>query len=71
MLGDACGAAGVGGIPVELALRDGTRVTGTPSPQPAVEAESEVGSTGYADSLRIDDVWLSMRDVVEFVIRTP
>ena len=32
MLGDACAAAGVAGITVELLLSDGRRLTGVPSP---------------------------------------
>lgn len=70
MLGDACGAAGVASIPVELLLSDGRRMGGIPSPhQP--DGSPPVDETGYSSLLLIDDVSTRLEDVVEFVIRTP
>lgn len=71
MLGDACVAAGLAGIPVELRLRDGTRMAGTPSPQFARGEDQPVYETGYSNLLLIDGASAQLEDVVEFVIRTP
>jgi hypothetical protein len=70
MLGDACTAAGVAAISVELVLSDGTRMSGTPSPQLANGAEP-VADTGYSSLLLIDGLSTRLEDVVEFIVRTP
>jgi hypothetical protein len=69
MLGDACAAAGLAGIPVELALRDGTRMAGTPWPQ--LDDGHPVDETGFTSALLIDGASTRLEDVVEFVIRSP
>ncbi|HEY1688993.1 MAG TPA: hypothetical protein VGF95_09040 [Solirubrobacteraceae bacterium] len=71
MLGDACVAAGLAGIPVELILGDGGRVVGTPSPQPAENGNAPANETGYASLLLVDGAAVQLEDVVEFVIHTP
>ncbi len=71
MLGDTCLAAGLAGIPVELQLRDGTRVAGTPSPRIATDGAGAVSDTGYASPLLIDGMTTHIEDVVEFVVRAP
>jgi hypothetical protein len=70
MLGDACMAAGLADIPVELLLRNGRRVAGTPSPQPR-GGGPPVDETGYSSPLLIDGVATELEDIVEFVIRSP
>lgn len=70
MLGDACVAAGLASMPVELLLSDGSRVSGTPSPRPA-DGSPAVDDTGYSSLLLIDGASTQMEDVVEFVVRTP
>jgi len=71
MLGDACVAAGVAGIPVELLLRDGRRMSGTPSARMANDGRQPLGETGYSSLLLIDGATAKLDEVVEFVIRTP
>jgi hypothetical protein len=71
MLGDACVAAGLASIPVELLLSDGTRLAGTPSPQLARGDGAPVDDTGYSSLLLIDGASTQLEKVVEFVIRTP
>lgn len=71
MLGDACVAAGLASIPVEVLLSDGSRIIGTPSPQPATAASPLVDETGYSSLLLINGVFTEVEDVVEFVIRSP
>jgi len=70
MLGDACSAAGLANIRVELLLSDGRRMAGTPSPQPADGRHPPVHETGYS-SLLINGGSAELEDVVEFVIRSP
>jgi hypothetical protein len=71
MLGDACVAAGLASIPVEVVLSDGSRMAGTPSPQLATGEAPPISDTGYSSLLLIDGSSLRLDDVVEFVIRTP
>ena len=71
MLGDACVAAGLANIPVELMLSDGTRMLGTPSPQPASSVSPPVNDTGYSSLLLIDGASARLEDIVGFLIRTP
>ncbi len=69
MLGDACAAAGLGDFEVELLLADSTRLTGTPSPQPADGVA--VDETGYASELRIDGTTVELEEVTAFSICFP
>lgn len=69
MLGDACVAAGLASIPVELVLNDGKRMVGTPSPQFA--EDPPVAETGYSSLLLINGASTRLQDVVQFAIRTP
>ncbi len=71
MLGDACMAAGLAGIPVELELRDGTRMLGTPSAQPADGNGQPVSGTGYESRLLVGESSAQFEDVVGFAIRSP
>jgi hypothetical protein len=71
MLGDACTSAGLADIPVELLLNDGSRIVGTPSPQPTNSESAPIDETGYASRLLIDGTRTELEDVVEFVIRSP
>lgn len=71
MLGDACAAAGVAGITVDLLLGDGRRVTGVPSPQRADNQSRPVSDTGYSSVLLVDGVSTELEDVVGFVIHSP
>ncbi len=71
MLGDACAAAGLAGIPVELVLGDGRRVAGTPSPSAAQPSGEPLAETGYASLLLLDGASTQLEDVVEFAVRTP
>lgn len=71
MLGDACTAAGLASIPVELVLHDGTHVVGTPTAKPADGASSPINETGYSSHLLIDGDVARLEDVIEFVIRSP
>lgn len=71
MIGDVCLAAGLAHIPVELLMRDGARVYGTPSPVVADLEHPPLGETGYASRLTIDGVETFLEDVVEFLIRSP
>lgn len=71
MLGDACVGAGLASIPVEVLLRDGRRIVGTPSPQLADDGSAPVDEIGYANLLLIDGVSTQLEDVVEFVVRAP
>lgn len=71
MLGDACAAAGVAGITVELLLSDGRRVTGIPSPQLADDESRPVSDTGYSALLLVDGAPTQLEDVVEFVVHSP
>jgi hypothetical protein len=72
MLGDACVAAGLASIPVDVLLRDGRRVGGMPSPRPASEeSDDAVDATGYSSLLIINGDPLELEDIVEFVIRSP
>ncbi len=71
MLGDACVAASLASIPVEVLLSDGSRITGTPSPQPASAASPPGDETGYSSLLLINGVSAEVEDVVGFAIRSP
>lgn len=71
MVGDACAAAKLATIPVEILLRDGRRLIGTPSPQLATDENQQVDETGYANLLRVDGAPTRLEDVIEFVVRTP
>ncbi len=70
MVGDACTSAGLASIPVQLTFRDGTRVTGTPSPEPASD-ETDTDETGYVNQLRIDGSTVVLDAVVQFAITSP
>jgi hypothetical protein len=71
MLGDVCTAAGLASISVEILLTDGSRMAGTPSPQPSAGTSARMGETGYAQRLFIDGSSAQMEEVVEFVVRSP
>jgi hypothetical protein len=71
MLGDACVAAGLASIPVEVLLSDGSRIIGTPSPRPTSAESPQVDETGYSSLLLINGASTEVEDVVEFVIRSP
>jgi hypothetical protein len=71
MLGDVCIAAGLAGIPIELGLCGGERLTGTPSAQPATETTGELDGTGYRDRLLIDGSSTQLKDVVSFAVQSP
>jgi hypothetical protein len=71
MLGDACLAAGLANIPVELQLRDGRHMAGTPSALPSNGDGDPVAESGYASLLRVDGESARLEDVVEFAVRSP
>lgn len=71
MVGDACMAAGVAGLHVEVVLRDGERANGSPSPRAASGDGDHADETGYSRELLIDGRIVQLEDVVEFVISGP
>ncbi len=71
MLGDACMAAGVAGLNVEVLLRDGERANGRPSPRACRDEVNQADQTGYSRELLIDGRTVQLEDVVEFVICGP
>jgi hypothetical protein len=72
MLGDACVAAGLARLTVEILLNDGRRLRGTPLPQPADDGTGGgFEETGYSRRLLIDGGSAEVEDVVEFVVRMP
>ncbi len=72
MLGDTCASAGLASLPISLVLIDGSRVSGTPSPQPTVdEADDALEQTGYANRLLINGASVAIDEVVAFAVRSP
>ena len=71
MVGDACVAAGLASLPVQLLLRDQARVQGIPSPSAESDTSQEVDHTGYAQDLLIEGSRVSLEDVVAFEVRSP
>ena len=53
IVGDACLAASLAGLPVDLQLVDGTEHTGVPSCLSPTEGDNEFDGTGYAPSFLI------------------
>ena len=71
MIGDACVAARLADIPVELLLTDGSTVRGIPAVDPAADFEDAADETGYTSRLRVDGTDVALGDVAEFLIRRP
>lgn len=71
LTGDACVAAGLANIDVELLLADGTTTTGVPSPLSRDEGHGALDQTGYANQLSLDGHGVLLEDIVGFVIRSP
>ncbi len=70
-VGDACTAAGLANISVELTLANGTRAVGIPSPRPAEPDGDGLDQTGYADRLLIDGRAVELHEVVQLSIHRP
>lgn len=68
MVGDSCLAAGIGELRVEIALRDGTRASGVPSPQVAARPLEEIDGTGYSKKLLLNGMSVELDEVVEFTV---
>ena len=70
MLGDAAMAAGVASIPVELFLRNGRNISGTPSLEAAGDLR-EIDETGYAKELLLNGTEVELDEVTGFLIHSP
>ena len=71
MAGDACTAAGLANIPVELTLDDGSTAAGIPSPRPTEDHATELDHTGYANQIVVGGGTIHLDKVVRFAVHTP
>lgn len=71
MAGDACTAAGLADIPVELTLEDGSTAAGVPSPRPSDDSDAQLDHTGYENQIFVGGSTIRLDAVVGFAVRTP
>ncbi len=69
MLGDACSAAGLADLTVEVVTAEGARGRCVPASPPRVVGQ--LTETGYPRVVLIDGSSLPLEDVVEFLVRSP
>jgi len=70
-VGRLCADARIGGMTVRLRLAGGDEIVGIPQPPPETEGPDEMDGTGYADSVSVDGVAVSLSDVVEATVSHP
>jgi hypothetical protein len=71
MVGDACLAASLAGLTIEVSTIDGDTIVGVPATTPASVRGEMVNETGYADPLVIGTRGVHLEDVIEFGVRSP
>ena len=69
IVGDACLAASLADLPVELLLADGTQLRGVPSRLAPNGGEDEVDDTGYEAGFLIGDAPVRLDAVVGCAVR--
>jgi hypothetical protein len=70
-VGRLCADARIGGLSVRLRLAEGEDVVGVPYPPPQTDGPDEVDGIGYADSVTVDGVAVTLSDVVEATVCHP
>ena len=70
IVGDACLAASLAGLPVDLQLADGTQHTGVPSCLSPTEGDNEFDGTGYAPGFLIGGDPVRLDAVIACTVRT-
>jgi hypothetical protein len=70
-VGRMCSDARIGRLTVRLLLAGGDEVVGVPYPPPQTEGPEEVDGIGYADSVTVDGVSVTLSDVVEATVCHP
>lgn len=71
IVGDACLAASLAGLEVDIELADGGRLSGIPSDVTPVQSEHAARDTGYADVFRIQDRAVALDAIVRCSVRAP
>jgi hypothetical protein len=71
MLGDACAAADLANMRVELILNDGSSIGGVPSPRAGRNPRHPVAETGYANRLLVGSETVCLEDIARFAISSP
>jgi hypothetical protein len=70
-VGRLCADARIGGMTVRLRLAGGDEIVGIPQPPPETEGPDEMDGTGYADSVSVDGIAVSLSEVVEATVSHP
>jgi hypothetical protein len=70
-VGRLCADARIGGLTVRLTLAGGNEVAGIPQPPPETEGADQLDHIGYADSVSIDGVVVTLSEVVEALVMHP
>jgi hypothetical protein len=71
MLGDACAAAEVANMRVELILNDGSSIGGIPAPRVGRDPRHPVAETGYENRLLVGGETVCLEDIARFAISSP
>ena len=70
-VGRLCADARIGGLTVRLTLAGGKEVVGIPEPPAETEGADELDHTGYADSVSVDGLVVTLSEVVEASLTHP
>ena len=71
-VGDVCAAAQLGGLEVEICLRDGVTARGVPgSVRSASSDADEVDASGYSRTFRVARRLVALDEIVECTIHAP
>jgi hypothetical protein len=68
LVADACGAAALSGLPVELKTSSGETIVGVPCPPDEAEGADAVDDTGYAPDLRIGDRYVRLEGITSITV---